>query len=87
LTVAVLSPSSVSLGGFHNFLSSGDGSLQGTWAKSLHGTFVSKWVLLLTVVHSGWGSGISEDRLDLIGVDDSLDISIREAWSLEREVG
>merc|ERR1712130_292068 len=87
LSGTLVFPTSKSLGGLHQSTSSLFGSLHGTWAESLHGTGVSKWILLLSIVHSGWGSSVSDDGLDLIGVDDSLDVSVGEAWSLEGEVG
>lgn len=56
--------------------------LGGEWVKLLHHDLVVKWVLLGLVVDSDGSSDGSEGFLDLIGVDDSGQVSAGHEWSV-----
>lgn len=56
--------------------------LSGEWVKSVHGGSVGEWVDLLGVGDNR-GSDISELSLNLIGVDDSSEVSASHEWSVD----
>lgn len=55
----------------------------GIWVQFEQSGVVLEWVLLLVGVLEGGLSGVSDDGLDLIGVDDSGQIGVAHAGSVE----
>jgi len=64
-------------------LSNNFSMLLGEWIESLHDGLVGQWVLLVLVVSSNALSNLSQLGLNLIGVNDSGDISAVHHWSIQ----
>jgi len=59
------------------------GGLNSEWVESVHDGLVGEWVLLGLVVDSDGSSNFSQLRLNLIGVDDSGEVSAGHDVSVE----
>ena len=85
LVLGLLGLEGLSLGGLSLLLGLGEDLclLLGEWVELLHHGLVGEWVLLGLVVNSDGGLEVSQLGLNLVGVDDSSEISAGHNVSVE----